>query len=129
MVDDPTKPDFMNRLRDSLGREPSAGTGDVRRDELPGPLTVAAEVQKYAPAHVRENRGKNRTRTQTIGEFIVALPYREAMTMGKGIQAKLTKAEGQPTVEELTAAIQSWAWEWETFEDEERPGSADGNLR
>jgi hypothetical protein len=50
------------------------------------------------------------------------------MAMGQGIYAKLKVGSvGSepvfPSAEELTAAIQSWAWAWETFEDEERPGS------
>jgi hypothetical protein len=61
------------------------------------------------------------TRNQQIAELIISLPYREAMAMGTGILAKLKGSEVSQSAEALTRAIQDWAWEWETFRDEERP--------
>jgi hypothetical protein len=41
------------------------------------------------------------------------------MAMGAGITAKM---KGEASAEAaLTKAIQDWAWEWETFVEEERP--------
>jgi hypothetical protein len=39
------------------------------------------------------------------------------MAMGAGIAAKMKEGNA----ETLTNAIQDWAWEWETFTEEERP--------
>jgi hypothetical protein len=84
------------------------------------------EVKKYAPLSGRREH-RNKTRNQTIAEFIIALPYREAIAMGTGIVSKLGSIDaedgGRVNIEKLTRAIQDWAWGWETFEDEERPGS------
>jgi hypothetical protein len=123
----PGGPDFMARLRENINeRTPEP----LRRAEpLPMP-EPPEEVKKYAPPPYRRDPSKSKTRNQTIAEFIISLPYREAMAMGKGIFGKLKEGSigGEPvypTAEDLTSAIQEWAWEWETFQDEDRPGSKD----
>jgi hypothetical protein len=127
----PGGPDFMARLRENINeRAPERATVPDGMHKPVSPLPMPdppEEVRKYAPLSVRREH-KNKTRNQTIAEFIIALPYREAMAMGQGIYAKLKVGSvGSepvfPSAEELTAAIQDWAWTWETFEDEERPGS------
>jgi len=103
----PGTPDFMSRLRDAVKDDPKPG-----------------EVEKYAPLAVRERKRTDvKTKNQTIAEFILALPYMEAMKMGKGVLEKLHVKDSSLTEGDLTAAIQAWAWEWETWEDEQRPGS------
>lgn len=111
----PGTPDFMARLRDNISHSDLT----PRAPPVP-PADVPEEVKKYAPLAIRREQ-KNKTRNQTIAEFILSLPYREAMAMGAGIMEKMEEAEGRPTVEQLTKAIQDWAWNWEIFEDEERP--------
>jgi hypothetical protein len=93
---------FMSRLNEAIATEPSA------------------EVKAFAPPSVRLAAAQNVTgssRLQTIGQFVTALTYREAMAMGAGIAAKMKEGNA----ETLTNAIQDWAWEWETFKEEERP--------
>jgi len=110
-VDRPGGPDFMNRLKDSLGRSPDAGLGDT-----------PSEVTKYAPPKVREAAAsKSPTPLQRIGEYVVNLKWHDAMAMGRGIKSKL-EGENGIAVEQLVSAIQSWAWEWQTFIDDEQPG-------
>jgi hypothetical protein len=42
--------------------------------------------------------------------------------MGAGITKKIEVSKDSGiSPEALTRAIQDWAWEWETFTDEERP--------
>jgi hypothetical protein len=118
-------PDFMSRLRENITER-----GPVSASPPPEP---PEEVRKYAPPAGRAGSGidkiysaRSKTRNQTIAEFIIALPYREAMAMGTGIVAKIEGASsesGRINAEALTRAIQNWAWDWETFQDEERPGS------
>lgn len=114
--------EFMDKLRDNITKADPV-PGIIRGPDHIDPV-IPPEVQRFAPPPRRE-QPKSKTRNQTIAEFIIALPWREAMAMGKGIQQKLEKENGgqKPTVEELTAAIQEWAWTWETFQDEERPNT------
>jgi ribosomal protein L13E len=110
-----SNPEFMSRLRESIEKEP----------KLQAPVPDPPE--KWAPPAVRAATAATRdrkahTRLQTIGEFITGLTYREARAMGKGIVDKLQK-DSSLNIETLTDAIQEWAFEWETFEEEQRPGS------
>jgi hypothetical protein len=128
----PGGPDFMARLRENINeRTPEPRPTLNRVEPLPMP-DPPEEVQKYAPPSVRREH-KNKTRNQTIAEFIIALPYREAMMMGTGIASKLGTVDaengGRVDIEKLTRAIQDWAWEWETFQDEERPVPRSGQDR
>jgi hypothetical protein len=113
--------EFMNRLKKGMEEE--------KKENGPPP-----EVQKYAPPAMREqafmpktrsveSAHKQPTRSQMIAQSIIALPYRDAIAMGVGIMEKLSSEGDRPTVEKLVAAIHAWAWEWETWEDEQRPGS------
>jgi hypothetical protein len=47
---------------------------------------------------------------QVIGHAITRLTWSDAVKMGEAIQAKLKEGE-------LTAAIQEWAKDWESFND------------
>jgi hypothetical protein len=88
------------------------------------PDEPSAEVRAFAPPSVRLAAAQNvtgTTRLQTIGQFVTALTYREAMAMGVGIASKM---QGEVNAEVLTRAMQDWAWEWETFMEEERPTSS-----
>jgi hypothetical protein len=124
----PGGPDFMARLRENINERVPEPKPGIRPPEDTPP-----EVQKFAPPRLREpadygmsvSKHKNKTRNQTIAEFIIALPYREAMAMGEGIVSKIKDEDGggRVSAEALTRAIQDWAWGWETFQDEERPGS------
>jgi hypothetical protein len=126
----PGGPDFMARLRENITErvpEPRPTPEGMYKPVSPLPMPdPPEEVRKYAPLSVRREH-KNKTRNQTIAEFIIALPYREAIAMGTGIVSKLGSIDaedgGRVNIEKLTRAIQDWAWTWETFEDEERPGS------
>jgi hypothetical protein len=77
------------------------------------------------PAPLRQssnlNLSRQRTKLQTIAEFTSQLPFREAMIMARGILGKI-KDPSSLTEEQLSAAIQDWAWEGETFIEERRPG-------
>jgi hypothetical protein len=92
-----------------------------RAGNVPEPKSFTAEVEKYAPPSIRKDK-KADSRLQTIGQFIVSLTYKEAMAMGRGIHAKLGKDSSVIVAEELTGAIQDWAWEWKKFLEEEQPG-------
>jgi hypothetical protein len=49
------------------------------------------------------------------------------MAMGTGILKKMGDSSSSGlSPEALTRAIQDWAWEWETFVDEERPANPAG---
>jgi hypothetical protein len=119
---------FMSKLRDKLDvPPPEGGTVFGFTGETPEP--IPEEVTRFAPPQVRYREPEpvsadTMTRNQRIAEAIVALPYREAMAMGTGVLKKIGNEESggvRITAEALTRAIQDWAWEWETFKDEERP--------
>jgi hypothetical protein len=116
---------FMNKLQDSIGGadtqsnvEPFAFTAPMDDDP---PL----EAKAYAPPSTRLAAAQKVTggsRLQTIGQFVTALTYREAMAMGVGIAGKMNVGKDPGLSPEiLTRAIQDWAWTWETFKEEERP--------
>lgn len=107
---------FMSRLQDSITDPVSNVEPFVAPAE-----DQPAEVKAFAPPAVRLQAAQSvtgSTRLQTIGQFVTALTYREAIAMGAGITAKM---KGEANAEALTQAIQDWAWEWETFVEEERP--------
>ena len=106
-------PEILGRLRESADAK---DTVSAKVDPMP------EAVQRYAPPSIRKEK-KTNTNLQTIGEFVTRLTYRESMAMGKGIHAKIKSVGSDTSAEDITAAIQNWAWEWETFEDEQRPGS------
>jgi hypothetical protein len=60
-------------------------------------LTKVPKERSYAPL-------------QIIGHAITRLTWADAVKMGEAIQAKLKEGE-------LTAAIQEWAKDWESFND------------
>lgn len=115
MTDESSKlPEILGRLRESVKAEDST---NAKVEPVP------EAVQRYAPASIRREK-KEITNLQRIGEYVNKLTYREAMAMGRQIASKI-KDDGKATEVALTAAIQDWAFEWETFEDEQRPGSKD----
>jgi hypothetical protein len=112
---------FMSRLQDAIGPE----INNVEPFALTAPSADdhPEEVRAFAPPSARlaaAQRVTGSSRMQTIGQFVTALTYREAMAMGVGITGKMSK-DGQVNAEALTRALQDWAWEWETFVEEERP--------
>ena len=62
----------------------------------------------YAPRETREH--PQPTRLQVIAHAITTLTWSEAVKMGDAIKIKLPEGSG-----DLTAAIQEWAKDWETF--------------
>ena len=62
-----------------------------------------------------EPQPKPHTATQLIAQSITQLTWREAEAMGAAISTKLKSGDTNASVSNLTAAIQSWAAEWETF--------------
>jgi hypothetical protein len=54
---------------------------------------------------------------QMIARDCTKLTWREAELMAKSIEVKQTEGVS------LVHAIQSWAWEWKTFREEDQPGS------
>lgn len=125
---------FMDQLRESIDPDP---IGEVTRYAQPAVRQVRElsrrppplpEVKPPEPAlpvsQLQTVPQGTKTRNQMIAELIVALPYREAIAMGAGIAKKIgveMSKESGLSPEFLTRAIQDWAWEWETFTDEERP--------
>jgi len=88
--------------------------------------TVQEAVTKYAPPRERErervatvqsSRPSTQTTTslQNIAKAILALSWRDGELMGKAIDAK--KSDNKSTI----SAMMDWAFEWETFKEEERP--------
>jgi hypothetical protein len=56
------------------------------------------------------------TRLQIIGHAVTTLTWAEAEAMGRAIEAKLSIEDGRIMAKtSLTAAIQDWAKDWETF--------------
>jgi hypothetical protein len=109
---------FLSKLQESL----DPGSNNVEPFAFTAPTTEdpPEEVKAFAPPSTRlaaTQRVTGSSRLQTIGQFVTALTYREAMAMGAGIAAKMKEGNA----ETLTNAIQDWAWEWETFTEEERP--------
>jgi hypothetical protein len=106
----------MSKLQESI-----ADPGMKAVEPFVAPATDhPEEVKAFAPPSVRLEAAQKVTgssRLQTIGQFVTALTYREAMAMGAGIAAKMKEGDALT----LTNAIQDWAWEWETFKEEERP--------
>jgi hypothetical protein len=74
---------------------------DRLRDEIQ--RNTELPQMEYAQREVREY-----TRLQVIGHAITTLTWSEAEKMGQAIKSK----DG----ESLTAAIQTWAKDWESFE-------------
>ena len=71
---------------------------DKLREEIgEAPRVPYAKEKSYAPL-------------QVIGHAITRLTWADAVKMGEAIQAKLKEGE-------LTAAIQEWAKDWESFSD------------
>ena len=69
---------------------------DKLREEI-GEAPRVPKEKSYAPL-------------QVIGHAITRLTWADAVKMGEAIQAKLKEGE-------LTAAIQEWAKDWESFND------------
>jgi hypothetical protein len=71
----PGGPDFMARLRENINeRAPERATVPDGMHKTVSPLPMPdppEEVRKYAPLSVRREH-KNKTRNQTIAEFIIA---------------------------------------------------------
>jgi hypothetical protein len=106
----------FNRLRQEIEAAPRVSR---RNNEDEDPV-------KYAPPIVRERaqaQGAPQRRVsalQNIARALLDLPWRDGEAMGKAIDAK-RGSDGKTT----TAALMDWAWEWETFKEEERPTSKD----
>jgi hypothetical protein len=66
--------------------------------------------EDYAPRQVRER--PSFTTLQTIAAAVTKLSWKEAEEMGAAINAKLKNGD---SITGLTAAIQSWAHDWENF--------------
>jgi hypothetical protein len=109
----------LKAIEDAIGNHQAEAQRDVPLlppEDMPSPA-------RYAPPRERERvRGRldlpttaQSTTLQNIARSILALPWREAEAMGKAIDSK--KQDGKTTI----AAIMDWAFEWETFTDEERP--------
>jgi len=90
-----------------LNKSPLPGPVDLDklREELDAqhPVNVppAREPREYAPL-------------QVIGHAITRLTYNDAVKMGEAIQAILAKDTGTP--QNVTAAIQAWAADWDSRE-------------
>jgi hypothetical protein len=118
---------FMGRLLESI-EDPETDPLEEIRGYAPQQVRQVVEKmveQRMAEVPMntyREPETATRTRNQRIAELIVALPYREAITMGAGIAEKLKNGveagkDSGLSPEFLTRAIQDWAWEWEGFKD------------
>jgi hypothetical protein len=91
-----------------------ANNGDEHKFSIVEEIMGSEKVNRLLPA-VRETQ--KATALQTIARDITRLTWREAEHMSKGIASKLR----DQNLAGLTAALQDWAWEWETFREEERP--------
>jgi hypothetical protein len=108
----------LKAIEDAIGNHQAEAPRDL--PPLPPPEDMPSPT-RYAPPKEREKvRGRldipaQSTTLQTIAKSILALPWREAEAMGKAIDSK--KQDSKTTI----AAIMDWAFDWETFRDEERP--------
>jgi hypothetical protein len=85
---------------------------------MPSPLRYAQPVRREA-ARINPVTQPQLTPLQMIAKLILELPWRDAEAMGKAIDGK--KQDGKSTI----SGIMDWAFEWETFRDEERPTPRD----
>ena len=86
----------------------------VDLDELEDTIRTYNEQRNSAPAPRRPVERPEPTRLQVIGHAITTLTWAEAEAMGKAIQSRLG-AEPSGTAQNVTAAIQDWAKDWESF--------------
>lgn len=122
-----TQDELLSRVEQVMAGE-DKGAEFVRvptsfADAVPGPQPPHPEPPSTV-VPIRSGQQQNNqklTTLQRIAKECCLLPWREAEAMAKAIEEK-QKAGGAST---LVAAIQNWAWEWETFKEEERPRPAE----
>src|SRR4249920_730777 len=95
---------------------------EIRKDSIaPALTTVDGNVvprDGVIPLRPEQHSSTTKlTSLQVIARDSTKLTWREAEAMAKGIEAK--QKEGATLVQ----AMQSGAWDWKTFKEEEQPGS------
>ena len=103
--------EFTEALTDKEEDVVRAYAGESKPHE---PKVTESKVTELRPASTTTQPQKT-TALQQIAKMILALPWREGEAMGKAIEGKKTEGTSQ------IAAIMDWAFEWETFKEEERP--------
>ena len=80
------------------------------KKEVPVDLDKLREEIGETKPYVPYAKEKSYAPLQVIGHAITRLTWADAVKMGEAIQSKLKEGE-------LTAAIQEWAKDWESFSD------------
>lgn len=96
------------------GSVPSTNATEERRTQMKQPFNfeqMERELEAAVPTAPRERKLPDATHNavQIIAHGITCLTWKEAEGMGNAIQSKMKEGSS------LTAAIQSWAEEWESF--------------
>jgi hypothetical protein len=90
----------------------------VDLDRLEDEIGTAVEEHRTRVPRERQDHTKEPeyTRLQIIGHAITTLTWSDAVKMGEAIQSMLAQ-EPSGSVQNITAAIQKWAKDWEKFID------------